>query len=317
MKRRAFLKLMGVAAGTAAGSAFGHRSARADDAVAMAERSDGDPYGVLVDLTACVGCRTCEAACAEANGLPEPDWSDDFSYETNRSITDKQWSVVNRHETSRGEVFVKRQCMHCEQPACAAACLTRALVKTPEGPVIWRPDKCMGCRFCMISCPFDVPKFEYDSPVPRIQKCQMCWERLKEDEAPACVESCPAEALTFGKRSELLRIARERIVNDSDTYVDHIYGEHEAGGTGWLYLSPVPFEELGFDTHLNHTAYPELTRDFLTSVPLVLLLWPAMMIGLRQASQRDPDDEEEAESVNGPQPGTDRRSSAQNEGGVS
>lgn len=288
MKRRSFLKLMGVAAGTAAGSAFGGRSARGDDAVATAGRPDEDPYGVLVDLTACIGCRTCETACAEANGLPEPDWSDDFSYETERSATENQWSVVNRHETRRGEVFVKRQCMHCAQPACTAACLTKALIKTPEGPVIWRADKCMGCRFCMISCPFDVPKFEYHSPVPRIQKCHMCWERLTEgglDEGtlPACVENCPAGALTFGKRSELLRIARQRIVENPDTYVDHIYGEHEAGGTGWLYLSPVPFEELGFRTDLERTPYPELTRDFLTSVPLVLILWPALLFGLRRA----------------------------------
>lgn len=287
MKRRSFLKLMGVAAGTAAGSAFGARSAGADDAVATAARSDEDTYGVLVDLTACVGCRTCEAACAEANGLPEPDWSDDFSYETKRSATEEQWSVINRHETSRGEVFVKRQCMHCAQPACAAACLTKAMVKTPEGPVIWRSDKCMGCRFCMVSCPFDVPKFEYHSAVPRIQKCRMCWERLKEGEVPACVENCPAEALTFGKRSELLRVARQRIVENPDAYVDHIYGEHEAGGTGWLYLSPVPFEELGFRTDLEPTPYPELTRDFLTSVPLVLILWPALLFGLRRAHQPD------------------------------
>lgn len=292
MKRRSFLKLLGVAAGTAAGSALGGRSARGDDPAVTADGSAGDTYGVLVDLTACVGCRTCEAACAEANGLPEPDWSDEFSYEEERSATESQWSVVNRHETSRGEVFVKRQCMHCAQPACTAACLTKALLKTPEGPVIWRADKCMGCRFCMISCPFDVPKFEFHSAVPRIQKCRMCWERLTEGgiEAgalPACVENCPAGALTFGKRSELLRIARQRIVENPETYVDHIYGEHEAGGTGWLYLSPVPFEELGFRTDVERTPYPELTRDFLTSVPLVLILWPALLYGLRKSHPPD------------------------------
>jgi formate dehydrogenase iron-sulfur subunit len=301
MKRRSFLKLMGVAAGTVAGSAFGGRSTGADDAVAASAPTDADSYGVLVDLTACVGCRTCEAACAEANGLPDPDWSDDFSYEAERSTTDRQWSVVNRHETSRGEVFVKSQCMHCDEPACVAACLTRAMYKTPEGPVIWRADKCMGCRFCMISCPFDVPKFEFHSPVPKIQKCRMCWEKLTEEgiengARPACVENCPAEALTFGKRSELLRVARQRIVENPDTYVDHIYGEHEAGGTGFLYLSPVPFEELGFATDLERTPYPELTRDFLTSVPLVLILWPALLLGLRKAHQPDDETPQLAES---------------------
>jgi len=308
MKRRAFLKLMGVAAGTAVGG----RKAHADDAGVAATRGADESYGVLVDLTACVGCRTCEMACAEANGLPEPDWSDDFSYQAERSTSERQWTAVNRYETSAGEVFVKRQCMHCAQPACTAACLTRALLKTPEGPVIWRADKCMGCRFCMISCPFDVPKFEYHSPVPRIQKCRMCWERLEEDEVPACVENCPAGALTFGKRSELLRIARERIVQNPEQYVDHVYGEHEAGGTGFLYLSPVPFEELGFRTDLEQTPYPELTRDFLTSVPLVLILWPALLLGLRQAHQREEEtdlsEDEIPRRISGPQPVSTTRS---------
>jgi len=280
MKRRDFLKLMGITAGTALGG---------DRAGASESPAADDGYGVLVDLTACVGCRTCEAACAEANGLPEPDWSDDFSYEKRRSPTDRQWTAVNRYETSRGEIFVKRQCMHCKHPACTAACLTRALLKTPEGPVIWRADKCMGCRFCMVSCPFEGPKFEYHSAVPKIQKCRMCWERLQQGEVPACVANCPSEALTFGKRSELLEIARQRIYGNPGKYVSHIYGEHEAGGTGWLYLSPVPFEELGFRTDLDETAYPELTRDFLTSVPLVLILWPAMLLGLRQATRREDD----------------------------
>ena len=130
-----------------------------------------------------------------------------------------------------GPVNVKSQCMHCLQPACAAACLTKAMVKTSEGPVVWRSDKCMGCRFCMISCPFDIPKFEYHSANPRIQKCRMCWDRLAEGEVPACVENCPAKCTVFGKRSELLDLARARIYAEPDKYVHHIYGEHEAGGT--------------------------------------------------------------------------------------
>ncbi|MGD2116562.1 MAG: 4Fe-4S dicluster domain-containing protein [Acidobacteriota bacterium] len=272
-------------AGVAGGAALLPRKAEADMAVAAGERTDG--YAILVDLSRCVGCRTCEAACAEANGLPEPDWSDDFSYESERSTSETQWTAVNRYETSKGEVFVKRQCMHCLQPACAAGCLTKALYKTEEGPVIWREDKCMGCRFCMVSCPFDAPKFEYHSAVPKIQKCRMCWERLAEGETPACVENCPGEALAFGRRSEMLKLARERIVQNPETYVDHIYGEHEAGGTGVLYISPVPFEELGFRTDLDREAYPEKTRDFLTAVPVVLVLWPAMMLALRRAGDRE------------------------------
>jgi Fe-S-cluster-containing dehydrogenase component len=265
-------------AGTAAGTAVLGREAQA--APADADQS----WAVLVDLTKCAGCRTCEQACAEANGLPDPDWSDDMSYRNRRQTTPTQLTAVNRYQTTKGEVFVKSQCMHCLQPACAAACLTRALYKTEAGPVIWRESKCMGCRFCMVSCPFDAPKFEYDSAVPKIVKCKMCFEKAAAGKLPACVENCPAEALTFGRRGELLEVARQRIYQNPGQYVSHIYGEHEAGGTSFLYISPVPFGELGFRTDLGTTSFPEKTRDFLTAVPLVLVTWPAALLALRRAT---------------------------------
>jgi Fe-S-cluster-containing dehydrogenase component len=296
MNRRCFFK---IAAVTGAGCLVG----KAAEARSTEDRSDG--YAALVDLTLCEGCRNCEDVCAEVNGLPAPDYDDATVDDIQRQSSDKQWVVVNRHETSRGDVWVRRQCMHCLEPACAAACLTKAMAKTEEGPVVWNEDKCMGCRFCMISCPFDVPKFEYDSPVPRIMKCRMCWERLKNGERPACAEECPAEAITFGKRTEVLEIARRRIHTDPDRYVPYIYGEHEAGGTGWLYISPVPFEELGFRTDLGTTPLPEYTRDFLTAVPLVATLGPALLLGMRQARQGDAPrtDDEPATPLDG---GTER-----------
>jgi formate dehydrogenase iron-sulfur subunit len=278
MQRRKFLKSMGIAAGVVLTSGL----ADAGDA-----KEDVDPYSILVDTTRCGGCRSCEAACASANGLPMPDTNDDSDLEHERSTSEHQWTVVNRFEDEEvGEIFVKRQCMHCLRPACASACLTRAMLKTEEGPVIWRESKCMGCRYCMVSCPFNGPKFEYDSPVPKIQKCRMCWERLVEGEKPACVANCSAEgdALVFGRRSEVLKIARQRIAEDPDEYVDHIYGEHEVGGTGWLYLAAVPFEKLGFRTDLGTTAYPEYTKGFLYSVPVVLTLWPAFLLALNRAT---------------------------------
>jgi Fe-S-cluster-containing dehydrogenase component len=253
---------------------------------ASASDSDGiEGYAILVDTTRCVGCRNCEVVCAEANGLPEPDVMDDSVLETVRKPSETQWTVIDRVETDVGEVFVKRQCMHCVQPACASACLTKAMKKTDEGPVIWRENKCMGCRFCMVSCPFDMPKFEYDSANPKIQKCKMCWERLKEGELPVCVENCPAEALTFGKRGEMIAEARRRIVEDPDTYVDYLYGEHEVGGTGFMYMSAVPFEQLGFRTDLGKESYPKLTQDFLYGVPIVLTLWPAFLLALSNATK--------------------------------
>jgi ferredoxin len=159
------------------------------------------------------------------------------------------------------------------------------MTKTKEGPVIWREDKCLGCRLCMVSCAFEIPKFEYDSPNPRIQKCRLCWEALREGEEPACVENCGGDALEFGKRSELLEIARTRIYTNREHYVSHIYGEHEVGGTGWLYLSAVPFEQLGFRTDLGTTPLPEYTKEFLYAVPAVLTLVPAFLLGVSKASE--------------------------------
>jgi Fe-S-cluster-containing dehydrogenase component len=279
MDRRTCLKLIGTAGFV---SLTGKRSAKASETE--------DTYGILVDLTACIGCRTCEQACAFEHDLPmPPEATPEEEAGTSLAIhttSPCQWTAVNSHQTDQGEVFVKRQCMHCVTPACATSCLTKALEKTKEGPVVWHADKCMGCRYCMVACPFDVPKFEYDSPVPKMEKCRMCWEKVVEGEVPACVDFCIGEALKFGKRSELLEMARQRIYQNPGKYVSHIYGEYEAGGTGVLYISAVPFEQLGFPTHLDDVPMAEHTRGFLTSVPVVLTLVPAFLFGLRQATKQ-------------------------------
>lgn len=289
MERREFLKTVG----TTVGTTFMGGILKAGE-----REEDRQPLGVLVDLTRCEGCRVCEFICAETHGLPEPEEDDEVAFAKERNPSDTQWSVVNRYETEKGEVFVKRQCMHCMQPACATACLTRAMYKTPKGPVIWREDKCMGCRFCMISCPFDIPKFEYHSAVPKIQKCRLCWERLENGKQPACVEECPAEALLFGKREKLIEVARERIYKHPDKYVHHIYGEQEVGGTCWLYISAVPFEQLGFRTNLGTTPYPEYTREFLYGVPIVFTVVPAFLLALSNATRQQKEDRE-SEGQNG------------------
>ena len=279
MKRRTFLT---VATGTV-GAAL---TAGSSGASPPTDERTTEFYGVLVDTTRCIGCRACEVACSEEHGNYVPDVEHDGALEQIRDTSDRQWTVVNRFETDEGEVFVKKQCMHCWQPACAAACLTNAMFKTREGPVIWRSGKCMGCRYCMVSCPFDIPKFEYDEWNPKIHKCTMCAERLADGKKPACVEACPTDALMFGMKRDLMEIARVRIYNHPTRYVRQIYGENEVGGTGWLYLAAVPFDQLGFRTDLGTIPYPEFTRDFLYGVPVVLFGLPALLLALNLLAER-------------------------------
>ena len=240
-------------------------------------------HGILIDTTLCEGCQTCEWECAEENGLPEPNDYPELGLE--RKLDTTRFTVVNEYDTSNGEIYVKKQCMHCNQPACDAACLTQAMKKMEKGPVVWRGNKCMGCRYCMISCPFEIPKFEYNSANPKIQKCAMCWERQKDGLIPACVENCPAEALMFGKRRDLLDEAFSRIYTNPDQYYPYVYGNNEAGGTGLLYLASVPFEEIGFDTTIQKGSYPELTKGFLYSVPSVFILWPMILAAVYESTK--------------------------------
>jgi Fe-S-cluster-containing dehydrogenase component len=173
--------------------------------------------------------------------------------------------------------------MHCNDPACVAACLTKAMYKTKEGPVVWRGNKCMGCRYCMVSCPFNVPKFEYHSANPKIVKCDMCYEKLIKGEKPTCVEAC-GEALVFGTRRELLAEARKRIVTNPEQYIDSVYGENVAGGTSVLYLSSVPFSEIGMNENLQNESFPAMTKGFLYSVPSVFVLVPTLLLGIHKAT---------------------------------
>jgi formate dehydrogenase iron-sulfur subunit len=285
VNRRNFFKVLGA---TGVSLAIGKELGAAPKSKENVEFS-----GILYDSTRCAGCQTCESACAEANSLPAPTGTIEAGVV--RNTDESHRTVVNAFNSTKGEVYAKKQCMHCNEPACTAACLTQAMYKTEEGPVIWRGDKCMGCRYCMVSCPFDIPKFEYHSANPRIEKCNMCYSRLSEGKIPACVENCPAEALKFGKRRDLIREARKRINDNPDQYEDHIYGEHEAGGTGFLYLSAVPFNEMGFNTKLQTESYPSLSKGFLYSVPTIFVLWPAMLLGLREATKNNHNNSEKDE----------------------
>jgi Fe-S-cluster-containing dehydrogenase component len=284
INRRNFLKTLGVVGATLT----------VGKGIAATDKPNGEIEfrGILYDSTRCLNCHVCERLCAKIHGAPEPEKPKDGEI---RQTNETYRTVVNAYNTSKGEVYAKKQCMHCNEPACAAACLTQAMHKTQEGPVVWRGDKCMGCRYCMVSCPFNVPKFEYHSSNPMIIKCDMCYGRVKMGQIPTCAAGCPGDALTFGTRRELLTEARKRILENPKDYADYIYGEDEAGGTGWLYLSPVKPEELEFKTSLQNSSYPALSKGFLYAVPSVFVLLPPVLLGIYEATKKNHIKEEENE----------------------
>jgi Fe-S-cluster-containing dehydrogenase component len=276
--RRGFFKVAAVTAGAAGATAASASSAGAGVV------QDGP--GVLVDTTLCVGCRGCEAACSETNGLPPPP-ADDAVMDKRRETEPQVFTVVNKAEKAPGEArFAKRQCLHCLAPGCAGACPVKALEKLPTGPVVYDASKCMGCRYCMVACPFEIPKYEYDALAPRVRKCTFCAERQAAGLKPACTEVCPSGALTFGRRGELLEVAKTRIYQNPGRYVHHVYGEHEAGGTSWLYISDVDFEKLAMRTDVPDKPIPNLVSGALSAPPFVMTLWPPLLMGLYVFSKR-------------------------------
>lgn len=302
--RRGFLKCTAAAAGTLLA---GGLITSPERAFAAGTAGKPDWYGMLTDTTRCVGCRRCEEACNRANNLPAPEvpFDSEAVFEEHRRPEAQAFTVVNRYDNPNGgkPVYRKIQCNHCEDPACASACLVGAMKKSPEGPVVYNAELCIGCRYCMTACPFYIPSYEYTETFPRVRKCTMCSDRIAQGLVPACAEACPMEAVTFGKRSQLIEIARERIRKEPNRYINHIYGEHEAGGTNWLYISGVPFEEMDFPAGIGEKALPEYTKEFLSFVPLVLTAWPTLFGGfylfskrrreMNQAESHDPKSEED------------------------
>jgi formate dehydrogenase beta subunit len=206
------------------------------------------PVGMLYDATLCIGCKACVVACSEANDLPR-DVSLDGLHQAPEDLNAFTKNIIKLYKptNSSPDSFVKLQCMHCLDPACVTACPFKALWKNDgNGLVAWEPSRCIGCRYCEIACPYHVPKFEWDRINPKIVKCELCQPRLAKGYEPACTSVCPTHAVIFGPREGLLTRAKERIAQSPDKYFENrVYGEHEAGGTQVLYLSHVPFEDIG------------------------------------------------------------------------
>jgi formate dehydrogenase iron-sulfur subunit len=225
------------------------------------------PKALLIDITKCIGCKACVYACKEANHLPEKE---------DEELASTSYTVVKEKEG----VYYRRLCMHCNEPTCASVCPVKAFEKTENGPVIYHDKRCMGCRYCIQACPFGVPTYEWESTKPLVRKCTMCAERQKQGQITACSEACPTGATTFGERDELLKEARKRIQENPGQYVDHIYGEKEAGGTSVLYLSSVPFEKLGFRTDLIEEPLSNLTWKIMSKIPNYVVVSGVFLYGI-------------------------------------
>ncbi|MGO8794562.1 MAG: 4Fe-4S dicluster domain-containing protein [Candidatus Sulfotelmatobacter sp.] len=231
---------------------------------------------ILIDITKCIGCRSCEQACKQIHGFP---------MDSEAKLSPTALTIVENHsDKDHGDRYVRRMCMHCQDPACASACLVGALKKTAFGPVTYEASKCIGCRYCIVACPFSVPRYEWSKLVPFVKKCDMCAERQAKGKQPACVEACPVQASISGSREEMLEEAQRRILNDAN-YVKHIYGSEEAGGTSVFFISDVPFEKLGF-VAAPKQPLPLLTASALGDGPTVILVGGALLSGLYWITQR-------------------------------
>jgi formate dehydrogenase iron-sulfur subunit len=228
--------------------------------------------GLLIDITQCVGCGACRTACTEANKLPESEGNE---------LSDERYTVVQERTVSNGEVRnVRRMCMHCLSPTCASVCPVGAFHRTEEGPVLYEANKCIGCRYCMMACPYGVPRYEWSSTNPRVRKCILCSPRLAQGLPTACSEACPTGATKFGNRDDLLTEAHERIREQPGLYVQQVYGELEGGGTSVLILSDVAFTELGYPGNLPPHPMGEYTEAVLSKLPNVVVVGGSFLSGL-------------------------------------
>jgi formate dehydrogenase iron-sulfur subunit len=249
---------------------------------------------ILYDSTLCIGCRSCEDACAKKWGMAYNE-----SIASEEKLSERKLTTV----VTRGERFSRRLCMHCLQPTCVSVCPVAALQKTALGPVIYHEDRCMGCRYCMFACPFQVPVYEWSKTLPKVKKCNMCYERLTAGKPTACSEACPTNATVTGERDALVQEARRRLAEDPKKYDGRIYGLNDVGGTSVFYLSAIPLEQFGIRANLPQQPLPELTGRVLAFVPDVVGTGGALLGGIYWITHR----REEVAAAEGPKRGAGRK----------
>ncbi|MDX2438702.1 MAG: 4Fe-4S dicluster domain-containing protein [Acidobacteriota bacterium] len=240
---------------------------------------------ILTDVTRCTGCESCVVACQQANDLPvEKPWRwvkhiDDLS--------SARWTTIQTVPKDHSTRYVRRQCRHCLDPECVSVCIVGALEKTPEGPVIYNRDICIGCRYCLIACPWEIPRYSWEDTVPYVQKCDFCYERVVDGGVPACVEACPTQATIFGDRDELLAEAHRRIAAEPETYVQKVWGEKELGGTSVLYISDVDLNLTDLEVGISSDEpMPHRTTKILHKMPPIFVGMAAVMGGVHWVIKR-------------------------------
>lgn len=292
--RRLFLKAIGAGAGALVAAPVARASAGA------AHRND-DELGMLYDATKCVGCKACMASCKRVNkdasnlGYDRAPFDPDGIWDAAPDLCGNTRTIVKLYkEPGQPWSYVKHSCMHCQTPSCVSACPVRALTKDAQtGIVDYNKNACIGCRYCQVACPFNIPKFQWDRAVPQIVKCNLCANTfLEANGTTACASACPTGAILFGRRRDLLAEARRRLQRDAGRYVPSIYGEKEVGGVNHLYLAGVPFAKLGlpalpekppasFSEKIHHTIY----KGFIAPVVLYSAL---CLIALRNMRKHRP-----------------------------
>ncbi len=283
--RRDFLKTAALAAGAGGAATLSASPTRVATQAGLVEEHARDP-AMLIDLTRCIGCGSCVTACKLQNDLEFRSEQPTLGEEA--ELTSENWTVVRTYAAAGGDGairYVKRQCFHCLDPACASACWVKALEKSSDGPVTYTADRCIGCRYCIVACPFDVPTFQWEETFPLVSKCTLCFERVSRGEGTACAAACPVGAIRFGTRGELLETAWERIEGDP-RYVRHVFGESEAGGTSVMYISDVPFEELGFPTGIPEQPLPGYTWQITRTLPVAIVGLGAVLTALLRLRER-------------------------------
>jgi formate dehydrogenase iron-sulfur subunit len=236
---------------------------------------------ILFDITKCSGCERCVSACITCNNLNIDKANSDRATIKDGLSANRLLSII---KIDQGR-FARLSCMHCLEPSCVSACLVGGLTKSPEGPVLYDPDKCIGCRYCMLACPFHIPRYEWDRTRPFVKKCVLCYDKVKQGEIPACVNACPNNAILSGERNDLLRYARKIINTKKSKYLSHIWGEKEFGGTSVLYISDVDLVKMGWPKQAT-VAIPHITEPLIEKTPFIGLTVAGCLVGLNWIIKR-------------------------------